>query len=50
MEVAFGSYHTGGAMFLMGDGSVTYLSDSTDMTVYRAIGSRNGGEVAQINN
>ena len=50
MEVAFGSYHTGGAMFLMGDGSVTFLSDSTDMKVYRAGATRGGGEITQISN
>lgn len=48
MEVAFGSYHAGGAMFLMGDGSVTFLTDSTDLQVYRAAASRNGGEALQI--
>ncbi|MFO1065941.1 MAG: DUF1559 domain-containing protein, partial [Pirellulales bacterium] len=50
MEVAFGSYHTGGAFFQMGDGSVNFLSDSVDLLVYRAIATRNGGEINQINN
>jgi prepilin-type N-terminal cleavage/methylation domain-containing protein len=45
MEVAFGSYHAGGAFFLMGDGSVRFLPDSVDWQVYRALGSRHGGEV-----
>lgn len=45
MEVAFGSYHTGGGMFAMGDGSVAFVADSTDVAVYRARGSRSGSEV-----
>ena len=31
----FGSMHTGGAQFLMGDGAVRFLSESLDMTTYR---------------
>lgn len=46
MEIAFGSWHPGGVvLFGFGDNSVRTISDSIDMTVYRAIGSRNGKEV-----
>ena len=31
----FGSMHTGGAQFLMGDGAVRFLSENLDMTTYR---------------
>ncbi len=40
----FGSYHMAGAHFLFGDGSVRILSDGIDLTVYRALATRNGGE------
>ena len=45
MEVAFGSYHMGGAMMGMGDGSITFLSNNMDIDTYRALGSRAGSEV-----
>jgi prepilin-type N-terminal cleavage/methylation domain-containing protein/prepilin-type processing-associated H-X9-DG protein len=44
MEVAFGSYHARTAMFSFADGSVRLLSDTIDIDVYRALGSRHGGE------
>lgn len=44
MEVAFGSYHTGGTMLGKADGSVTFMSDNTDIRIVRAVGSRNGSE------
>lgn len=45
MEIAFGSYHTGGAFFTMADGSVKFISENVDLPVYRGLGSRSGGEI-----
>ena len=44
-DVPFGSMHTGGANFGLGDGSVRFIQQSIDMNTYRALASRNGGEV-----
>ena len=44
IQLAFGSYHPGGAHFVLGDGSVHFVSDSVDTNVYKAISTRNGGE------
>ncbi|MCC6493070.1 MAG: DUF1559 domain-containing protein [Pirellulales bacterium] len=43
-DFPFGSFHTGGANFVHGDGSVEFLQDSIDMTVLLAKASRNGEE------
>jgi prepilin-type processing-associated H-X9-DG protein len=48
-DVPFGSMHTGGANFSLGDGSVRFVRDSIDFNTYKAYGSRNGGEVASDN-
>lgn len=45
----FGSFHTGGANFGFGDGSVNFISESVDTIVYSAIGTRSGGEVTDGN-
>ena len=39
------SRHPGSTNFLLGDGSVRALKDTIDPSVYRALGSRAGGEV-----
>ncbi|WP_417389321.1 DUF1559 domain-containing protein [Gimesia sp.] len=39
-EEAAGSYHTGGAQFVFGDGRVRFLSENMDMALYRALSTR----------
>jgi prepilin-type N-terminal cleavage/methylation domain-containing protein len=42
---SFRSSHVGGTTFLMCDGSVHFISQNIDMATYKALGSRNKGEV-----
>jgi prepilin-type N-terminal cleavage/methylation domain-containing protein/prepilin-type processing-associated H-X9-DG protein len=44
----FGSRHTGGANFLLADGSLCFINNSIEVGVYEALGTANGGEVAQV--
>ncbi len=41
----FGSYHTGGAQFVMADGSTRFLSQSIAETTLRQLGNRADGEL-----
>lgn len=41
----FSSYHPGGAQFVLGDGRVRLISENIDLGVYRALATRQGGEV-----
>ena len=43
-EVSFGSRHPGGAQFCAGDGSVHFISESIDLKLFSALGTRNGNE------
>lgn len=39
----FGSLHVGGCHFLLGDGTVRYISENIDTTIYRNLGTINDG-------
>jgi hypothetical protein len=43
-EEAAGSFHTGGAHFLLGDGAVRFLSENMHMKTYQGLSTRAGGE------
>jgi prepilin-type N-terminal cleavage/methylation domain-containing protein/prepilin-type processing-associated H-X9-DG protein len=45
MHISASSYHTGGANACMADGSVRFFRDSLAFPVWRAYGTRAGGEV-----
>jgi prepilin-type N-terminal cleavage/methylation domain-containing protein len=40
---SFGSWHTGGAQFALGDGSVRFLSENIDLLIYESLGKRADG-------
>jgi hypothetical protein len=44
LDFSFGSQHVGGCHFLLTDGSVRFVSQNLDGTVYGNLGSRNGQE------
>ncbi len=44
----FKSEHTSGANFVLGDGSVHYITDSIDYRLYNELGTRRGREVASL--
>jgi prepilin-type N-terminal cleavage/methylation domain-containing protein/prepilin-type processing-associated H-X9-DG protein len=39
------SYHPGGVNILLGDGSVRFIKDTVALAVWRALSTRNGGEI-----
>jgi prepilin-type processing-associated H-X9-DG protein len=46
--LCFGSRHTGGTNFVLGDGSTRFLNSSIDSRIFEALGTANGGEAVQL--
>ena len=44
-DISFGSNHTGGCHFTLGDGSVRFVSENIDLSLYKALASRKSSEV-----
>ena len=49
IQTTAASLHTGGVVVSMCDGAVNFYSDSIELSVWRAVGSRDGGEVISQN-
>jgi len=47
-HLPMGSYHPGGANFLIGDGSVTFISETILLDTYESLGTVNGGEMVAV--
>lgn len=45
---SFKSRHPGGAQFGIGDGSVNFVSETIDLTIYRSLATMSGGESVQL--
>jgi prepilin-type processing-associated H-X9-DG protein len=48
-DISMGSNHSGGCNFALGDGSVRFIRQSIDLTIYMASSSMNSGEIAPLN-
>jgi prepilin-type N-terminal cleavage/methylation domain-containing protein/prepilin-type processing-associated H-X9-DG protein len=48
MFVSVRSYHPGGVNLVMADGSVRFVPDMIEPQLFKALGSRNGGEVVSL--
>ncbi|EAQ77744.1 hypothetical protein DSM3645_25282 [Blastopirellula marina DSM 3645] len=48
-NLSFGSFHPGGAQFTFADGSVQFLSETIDTTMYGYLGNRSDGNVVARN-
>lgn len=48
--MGFDSDHPGGALFVMGDGTVVFLHEGIDQRIYNALGSRAGEEAVSSSN
>lgn len=48
LDATFGSYHTGGANFVLGDGSVHFFSQSINLRTYQWLGDRADGQVVEF--
>jgi prepilin-type processing-associated H-X9-DG protein len=46
----FMSQHPGGGQFALADGSVRFVPQTIDLTVYRSLGTMQNGEPAQLSN
>ena len=44
-DQVYSSRHTGGAQFLLCDGSVRFVSENVDNAIWRGVATRAGGEV-----
>jgi prepilin-type N-terminal cleavage/methylation domain-containing protein/prepilin-type processing-associated H-X9-DG protein len=47
-DCSFGSFHPGGAQFVLVDGSVQFFANEINVIVYRYLGSRNDGEIVSF--
>ncbi|MBN9120163.1 MAG: DUF1559 domain-containing protein [Planctomycetes bacterium] len=48
-DVSFYSNHSGGANFALGDGSVRFINQNIDISIYKAAASIDSGELAPLN-
>jgi hypothetical protein len=48
LVISFRSNHSGGSHFCLSDGSVKFISASVEISTYRSLCTKNGGEVVTL--